>query len=168
MNIDLIINKIIPPSDREHRDGFDNTVYIDELNDYEKAQLEYKLIAMLSNAIDLDYLVVESLEYLKSDKALAELYKKLADDLSSMDILVLASSIFMIINDNEMINLAISSFKKMDNPADPYYKYKLISGFYYLSKFSAPATNDVIKSYINHEDYLVSYNARRYYNRMVS
>ncbi len=74
----------------------------------------------------------------------------------------------MIINDNEMINLAISSFKKMDNPADPYYKYKLISGFYYLSKFSAPATNDVIKSYINHEDYLVSYNARRYYNRMVS
>ncbi|MCO5948122.1 hypothetical protein [Mucilaginibacter flavidus] len=100
MNIDRIINKIIPPSDREHRDGFDNTVYIDELNDDEKAQLVDRLIAMLSDAIDLDYLVVESLGYLKSDKALAELYKKLTDDSSSVDILVLTSSIFMIINDN--------------------------------------------------------------------
>ncbi|MCO5948123.1 hypothetical protein [Mucilaginibacter flavidus] len=67
-----------------------------------------------------------------------------------------------------MINLAISSFKKMDNPADSYYKYKLISGFYYLSKFSAPATNDVIKSYISHKDYLVSYNAKRDYNGTLS
>jgi hypothetical protein len=60
-----------------------------------------------------------------------------------------------------MINIAINFLKEMDDKHDPYFAYNLIGAFYYLQKFNNSETERIIKSYINHEDFLVGYNAKR-------
>ncbi len=44
MNIQAVVKKIIPPSDREHRDRFDNKIIIDQLSVHEKIKLKTFLL----------------------------------------------------------------------------------------------------------------------------
>lgn len=157
------MGEIIPPNDRQHREGFDNILLLEKLTSTEKTEVEKSLIQELNVPGDsVDFLMVETLGYLKSEKALPVLYDKLKLDYDNkFTCLIIAISIFEINKDINMINIAINTVKTMD-------KWGLISAFYYLAKFQNAATNSLIKKYINHKDYLVSYNARRFYNSNLS
>ncbi len=67
------IKQLIPPSDYQHRNRFSNNLLIDILKTYEKESIEERLIEMLDS--DNDLLIVETLAYMKSTKALPILYK---------------------------------------------------------------------------------------------
>ena len=60
-----------------------------------------------------------------------------------------------------MVDIATNAFRKLDDNKDAYYTYKLISAFFYLVKFRNQEVNEMIRKYINHKEYLVSYNAKR-------
>jgi len=158
MDIEKMMREIIPPNERQHRESFSNIALVEKLTPTEKTEVENNLIEKLNEPDDsIDFLIVETLAYLKSVKALPVLYNKLDNDYENkFTKLILAVSIFEINMDSNMINIAINSVKTLD-------KWGLISAFYYLSKFHSPSTNAVIKKYVNHKDYLVSYNARRFY-----
>ena len=77
MNIDKLINEVIPPKDYQHRNGFNNIPIIDELTANEKQLLEEALIRKLQSeaAKEIDTLIVETLAYLKSVASLPILKK---------------------------------------------------------------------------------------------
>ncbi len=75
--------------------------------------------------------------------------------------LIIAVSIFEINQDNDMINIAVTSFNKLDNNQNAYYIYSLSSAFYYLVRFENTIVNSIIENYTRHKEYLVSYNAKQ-------
>jgi HEAT repeat protein len=166
MEIEKLINEIIPLNNYEHREGFNNEPILDKLTASEKRLVEDELIFLLLNKTskDTDTLIVETLAYLKSEKSLPVLKSLLKDAVNEMTILIIATSIFEISGENEMVGVAISSFKKISQRKDRYYIYGLIATFYYLAKFKNPEINKIIKEYANHKEYLVSYNAKRFLN----
>lgn len=163
MDIEKLIGEIIPPSDYQHRNGFNNIPIIDKLTDNEKNQVENVLIDRLLHKTneEADTLIIETLAYLKSVKALPVLRNLLEHCSIEVVKLRIATSIFEINQDDDMVNIAITSFKKLDNSKDSYYVHKLTSAFFYLIKFNKPEVNELIKKYIDHKEYLLSYNARR-------
>jgi hypothetical protein len=158
MSIKKIIDEIIPPPDYAHRANFSNKEIIYKLNNEEKFEVEGALINMLQDSNDM--LIIETLGYLKSTKSLPFLYKALNTYTEGMKLLIIASSIYNICNDNKMIDVAISIFKSLDNKETPHYIYTLIPAFYYLSMFNDTEINNVLKKYTKHKEYLVSYNAK--------
>jgi len=89
------------------------------------------------------------------------LYEFLKNNSDTMSKIIVSTSIFAINQDNDMVDIAITSFKNLENTKDSYYVYKLITAFYYLIKFNKPEVNEIIKEYLNHKEYLLSYNAKR-------
>lgn len=160
MDIESLINKIIPPADYQHRNGFSNTYRIDQLNEHEKKLVEDKLIDKLLSKSE-DILVVETLAYLKSEKSLPLLYDLLSKSTGETAKLIIATSIFEINGDNEMIDIAIDSVKKIDSIKDAYHVYRLIPTFYYLAKFQNDKVNRIINEYSNSKEYLIAYNAKQ-------
>ena len=75
--------------------------------------------------------------------------------------LKIAASIFQINQDSDLIDIAISETKQMEDKKDPYYIYKLTSAFYSPVKFHNEKTNNFIESYVTHDEHLISYNAKR-------
>lgn len=163
MDIEKIMGEIIPPNDRQHREGFNNIPLIEKLTSTEKIKVENKLVDQLIKPDDsVDSLIVETLAYLRSEKAIPILYNKLTNDYDNkLTKLILAISVYEVNMDSNMINIAINSVETMD-------KWDLIFAFYYLSKFQSPLTNSTIKKYINHKDFLISSNARDYYDSSLS
>jgi hypothetical protein len=159
MDINKILNKIIPPDDYQHRNGFSNVNLIDGLSEEEKIVLETKLVSMLQK--ELDILIVETLAYMKSEKSLPILYELLKKSSDEMTKLILASSIYMVNKDNKLVEIAISSFKEIEKIKDAYYVYRIIPTFYYLSKFKLSETTELIQEYSKHSEYLISYNAKQ-------
>lgn len=163
MDIDELVNRVIPPSDYQHRNGFNNIPIIDELTEDEKQFLEKALIQKLQSDAEkeIDTLIVETLAYLKSVASLP-IFKKLLEVCNDIVIrLRIATAIFEINQDAEMVDIAVSSVKEMDNKKDAYYVYKLTSAFYYLAKFKTEKTKQLIKEYASHSEYLISYNAKQ-------
>ena len=56
--------------------------------------------------------------------------------------------------DEKMIVLALNEFKKISD------SYSLTSAFHHLRTFNDPRLQNEVKEFINHKDYLVTYNAR--------
>jgi len=163
MYIDKLVNEVIPPRDYQHRNGFNNIPIIDELTENEKQLLEKALIQKLQSEaeIEIDTLIVDTLAYLKSDKSIPVL-KNLLEECNIIDIkLSLATSIFEINQDAEMVDIAVGLVKEMDNKKDAYYVYMLSSAFYYLAKFKNEKTEQLLKEYSSHPEYLISYNAKQ-------
>lgn len=164
MNIDNLIKEIIPPADYVHRNGFNNIPLIDKLTEFEKQLLEKALIEKLVTEITNkfpDTLIVETLAYLKSIDSLPIL-KRLLNNIEDPIIkLRIATSVFEINKDSEMIDMAINSAKQLDDKKKPYYIYDLSGAFYYLAKFNNAKVNSFIETYTNHKEYLISYNAKR-------
>src|ERR1700724_2939948 len=154
MEIEKLINEIIPPSDYQHREGFNNEPILDKLTVNEKRLVEDELICLLLNKVGKspDCLIVQTLAYLKSEKSIPVLKSLLNDLVDDMTTLIIAASIFEISGDNEMVGIASSSFKRISQRKDPYYIYSLISTFYYLAKFNNPELNKIIKEYANHKE----------------
>jgi len=165
MEFEKKVDRLIPPMDYQSRNGFSNIHLINELTDSEKEDLECILIEKILYTDDdkIDALIVETLAYLKSKKALPILRDKLIKSSDDMCKLIIASSIYDIDKKNiDMIDIAISLVRKIDNINDAYYVYKLAFTFSYLAKFEVSKINDVIKEYTKHKEYLVSYNAERF------
>ena len=163
MDIDKLVNEVIPPRDYQHRNGFNNIPIIDELKENEKQLLEKALIQKLQSEAEkeIDTLIVDTLSYLKSVGSL-QVLKNLLE--VSNDIVIrlrIATVIFEISQDAEMVDIAVSLVKEMDNKKDAYYVYKLTSAFYYLAKFKNEKTEQLLKEYSSHPEYLISYNAKQ-------
>ena len=163
MNVGDLVKKVIPASDREHRDGFTNTLLIDVLSDKEKEQLEDALINKLIVESDrhIDTLIVDTLVYLKSQKSLPVFRELLNKETYPLSKLIIATSIFELSGDESTIEIAVDLFRKMEDKKDSYYKYKLTQAFYYLAKLNNATVDSLVANYIKHEDYLVAYNAKR-------
>jgi hypothetical protein len=164
MNIDKLINEVIPPSDYHHRNGFNNIPIINKLTEKEKQILEHALIEKLLLESDREFpdtLIVETLAYLKSEKSLPLLYNLLSKNTGEAIKLIIATSIFEINQDVKMVDIAVSSVKQMDNKKDAYYIYRLSYAFDYLSKFKNEKTEQLIKKYTSHPEYLIAYNAKQ-------
>lgn len=147
------MNQIIPKVDTNLRDGFSNDSIIDQLDHDEKLAVENELINSLTNGDD--FFVSSTLAYMKSVKSLPFLYAKLEKTSNPVEKINLAGSIFIINpTDVKMVDIAFDSFKAIDN------RYSLISIFHYLKVFNDPRINDRITSYIDDDDYLLSYNSR--------
>ena len=161
--MDRILREIIPPADYQHRNGFNNIPLIDKLTDDEKIQLENALISKLTFESDRepDSLIIETLAYLKSQKFLPILRQLLEKNLYEITELIVATSIYEINRDNDMIDIAINVVKKIEQKKGSYYVYKLTSAFYYLIKFENAEVNSIIEKYTNHREYLVACNAKR-------
>lgn len=167
MSIDKLIDRIIPPRDYKHRNGFNNIPLIENLKKNEKLQLEDLLIdkLLIESGQEIDTLVVETLAYLKSQKSIPILKQLLDKCNNEMTKLKIATSIFEINQDNNMIDIAICSFRILDNDKSPYYIYTLPTTFDYLIKFKNSKLNSIIEEYINHKEYLITYNAKRVLNQ---
>jgi hypothetical protein len=156
-----LIDEIIPyPADYSHRNGFSNNHIIDNLSGHEKNEVENALISKLSEH-PKDLLIVETLAYLKSTKSIPALKILLENSSNGMEKLIIASSMFEINKDYDLVDIAISAFRQLDNKQDAYYVFNLINAFYHLAKFNNPIIMDIIKEYIDHKEYLVSYNSKR-------
>ena len=151
-----LIDDIIPyPDDRAHRDGFSNESIIDGLTGEEKDKVENLLLDKLDLRTN-DLLIVETLGYMKSKKSLDRLYKLLSEQKRPGSKIIIASSIYQIEPDEKLIDSTLAAGQTLTD------QYELIGIFYYLTKFRNKRTDDFIRQYRNHKEYLVSYNAKRY------
>lgn len=147
-----LIEEIIPPLNHSHRNGFSNYHIIDSLNKDEKFSVEKELISMLKDSND--WLIGETLAYMKSKDSIPLLKNKLKLANDSITKIQWANSIFKIDNhDKEMLIIAYEEFKKISD------KWSLISIFYTLVEFEDDRINEKIKSYQTNPDYLIAYNA---------
>ncbi|HEY0426707.1 MAG TPA: hypothetical protein VGC76_02770 [Pyrinomonadaceae bacterium] len=162
MNIEKLLREIIPPADYQHRNGFNNIPLIDKLTGDEKIQLEDALIHKLTFDLDIepDSLIIETLAYLKSQKSLPVLRQLLEKNLYEITELIIATSIYEINRDNDMIDIAINVVKKIEQKKGSYYIFKLTKAFDYLIKFNNAEINSIIEEYTNHKEYLIAYNAK--------
>lgn len=153
MDIHTIMSDIIPPDDYQNRNGFSNVHIIDNLNDLERVLVEDTLIVMLLNKADM--LVVETLAYMKSLKSIPSLINLLNQCSDPIGRIIIATSIFEINHDSKMITVSIDAFKNLSD------LYQKINAFYYLRKFKDSLTDEIIKEYIVHPNYLLAYNAKQ-------
>jgi hypothetical protein len=157
MNTQELITRIIPPSTHEFREGFSNHEIIDGLNDQEKNEVERELIVLLElSEDDPDTLIVETLAYMKSKKSLVTLRRLIKKHLPIYIILSIATSIYDIDKDERMIDIAIQNFEKLKSNTD------IMVALYYLYKLNHKSTDDIIRKYLDHKDYYVSYHAKRF------
>jgi hypothetical protein len=164
MNINKLVNDVIPPSDYQHRNGFNNIPIIRELTEKEKQLLENALIEKLLLEFDKEFpdiLIVETLAYLKSIAALPILKNLLEHCSDGIIKLQIATSIFEINQDIKMVDVAVNSVNQLANKKDAYYIYELSSAFYYLGRFKTEKTKQLIKEYTSHPEYLIAYNAKQ-------
>ena len=151
--IKQLLKEIIPPDDYQHRNGFSNEHIILSLSEVEKVEVEQNLIEMLKN--NGDTLIGETLAIMKSKNSLPTLKNRLELTKNPSARIIWASYINEIKGgDEEMKNIALNEFENVKE------KYTLISTFHYLSSLNDPEIKEKIRTYINHKDYLIAYNAR--------
>lgn len=152
-NINRILEELIPSSDYQSRNGFNNEHLLQHLTEEEKLEVEKRLIEMLDKKDD--ELIGETFAILKSTDSLMSLSKRLNLAKESTSKIVWASYINEIKGgDKEMKEIALREF---DNVTE---KYSRITTFHYLIRFQDPRINEKIRTYINYSDYLTAYNAR--------
>lgn len=159
MDINKIVSEIIPPDDYQHRNEFSNEHLIEKLSEEEKSKVETELINLLQKTPDT--LIVETLGYMKSEKALSVLYELLEKSDEGIAKLILVSSIYEITKNKELVEIAITSFKGLENPKDAYYVFRVIPAFYYLAKIHEPEIVRLLEEHTKHSEYLISYNAKQ-------
>jgi len=152
-DVNKIVNQVIPPNDYQHRNGFSNEHIIDNLSDEEKFKLEAELINILQQKRDM--LIVETLSYLKSEKALPILYNLLDNLDDEMEKIITTISIYELNHDQKMIDIAKSAFLNISD------KFQLIAAFPYLVRFQDSGLTKQIQEFTFNSDYLVSYNAKK-------
>ena len=161
--MEKLIDRVIPPSDYQHRNGFNNFPIIDGLTENEKLMLERDLIVRLQSEAgeQIDTLIVDTLAYLKSTEALTVLRELLEQSTDPVVTLPIVTAIYEICHDPEMVDIAVKLIEQIDDIGDAYYVYKLTPAFYYLASFKNDKTRKILMSYTTHPQYLVSYNAKQ-------
>lgn len=151
---ELLLKKIIPPKTREERECFSNKEIIDGLNQDQIKYIEEQLIELLEN--DNDYLIAETLVYIKSEKSIPTIYKQLKNSSSPFEKIKWASFINKIKNgDKEMELIAYNECKKMK------FIYE-IQGVVFcdLIKFKSHRIEKEIEKYVDHKYFLVNHYAK--------
>lgn len=154
MDIKNKLEKIIPPNDFQHRYEFSNQHMIDELDSIEKKEIEDLLIKKLYDD-PRDTLIIETLSYMESEKAIPAMRISLENCTISLQKIIIAVSIYKINHENNMIDVAIDAFKQL------YDRMDFIIVFAYLKEFNNGRINDIIKRYVDNPDFLISHNAKR-------
>ena len=154
MNINDILEKVIPPNDFQHRYEFSNQHMIDKLESHEKKEIEDLLIKKLWDDPG-DILIIETLSYLGSKKAIPAMRISLENCANALQKIIIAVSIYKINHENHMIDVAIDSFNQL------YKENDLIIVFSYLKEFNDRTINNIINEYVENPNYLISYNAKR-------
>lgn len=163
MNIDRLIEQIIPPDGYSSRNGFSNDHIIDGLSESEKTLVEEELLLKLG--IKTDILIVETLSYLGSEKAVPILSKILEDSSIPMEKLIIVISIYSINEDVKMAQLAISvAIEMLESNINS--TIQVIPILSYLAKLNVPEVYELIEKYSTHADFLVSYNAKKLLRKM--
>jgi len=155
----ILIEKIIPKADRNHRDNFSNINILDNLTNNEWLYVEDELIKLLHEFPE-DSLIYYTLVHKQSTKCLSVMYENLINCKKEFFQLMIASKIFSINQDIEMIKSGIKSFNNFDK-ADGYYNYTLISALSLLKDFNNEETDGIILKFIQYNDSSVSFNAKR-------
>ena len=108
-------------------------------------------------------LVVETLGYIRSKKAVSTLTIMLNKTSEPVDRLILASSIFKIESNKNIAEIAFEASCSVDANYSSvvHYEYTLMSMFYYMAGFQDSRIDNIIRKYIKHKDFLLSYNAKR-------
>lgn len=151
MNIEEKLKKIIPPADREHREGFSNHQLIDGLTVNEKKIVEQKLIEMLYKTNDI--LIVETLSYMNSIKAIDAFKYALEINPYPVQKIMISVAIYKLDSDNKMIEVALNELKKVTS------KWSLIFAFRPLAEFNSDRINKEIMKFTTHSDFLIAHNA---------
>ncbi|MEP7268101.1 MAG: hypothetical protein ABI844_10790 [Saprospiraceae bacterium] len=155
----ILIEQVIPKANRNHRDNFSNINLLDKLTNNEWLYVEDELIKLLHKFPE-DSLIYDSLVYKQSTKCLSVMYENLFNCKKEFFQLMIASKIFSINQDIEMIKSGIKSFNNLDK-TDRYYNYTLISALSLLKNFNNKETDEIILNYIQYNDGSVSFNAKR-------
>lgn len=153
MDLKELYKKIIPINDYENRRDFSNEDLIDNLDSREKVLIEKMLIEDLISRHDL--LVIETLAYIKSEKSVKIIKKKLKEVKEPFDKIIIAWCLYKLDKDkNTMVNIAYDNFLLIN---DDYDKTLL---FYYLGKFNENKLNLLLESYTNNKNILLSHNSK--------
>src|ERR1700733_2114855 len=115
---------------------------VDELDIHEKKEIEDLLIKKLYDDPG-DTLIIETLSYMGSEKAMPTIRASLENCENSVQKIIIAVSIYKVNHENNMIDIAIDSFKRL------YDRIDLITVFSYLKEFNDRRVNDIIKRYID-------------------
>lgn len=154
MNIENVYKKIIPPNDYKNRRDFYNEDLIDNLTCEEKELIENRLIEELKSSHDL--LIIETLAYLKSEKAIQFIEKALKKSNEPYDKIIIAWSLFSLNhNKDKMIDIAYESFLEITNDYSKTYL------FFYLVKFNDSKINALVESYKDNKSFLLANNSKR-------
>lgn len=153
MNLDKLYSKIIPPDNYQDRKDFYNEDILDSLDEKQKTVIEEMLIKDLRTKCDL--LIIESLAHLKSSESINVIENHLQESKDFHDKLIIAWCLYSLGKDREkMIDIAYESFLLIEN------KYTKTYLFYYLAMFKNDKINNLIKSFFNDKDFLLSSNAK--------
>lgn len=153
-NIDKLIEKIVPPSDHQHRNGFSSEPIILSLRDNEKILVEKRLLEMLKTSND--NFIGDALVILKSKDAVPLFYEKMKSETEPSQKIIWADYINKIQGyDDEIKNLVLEEFDKIT------YKYSLGITFYSLARFNDDDMNNRIREHIDNDDYFIACNARK-------
>jgi hypothetical protein len=162
-DIEKLIKEIIPyPADHSHREGFTNEQILDTLSKEDRDLVEIALIELLEKN-PWDTFIVETLANMKSIKSLPTLRRLLIKCKHGFDKLSIATSIYEICQDKDMIPIAINEFTRFEKRIRIFRNENIMAAFYFLSRFDDEQTKNLIGKYIDHENYLISYNAKRFY-----
>ncbi len=159
-----LIDKLIPPSDYQHRNGFSNEALLNSLTIKEKVIVEDVLIDRLIQDKGLDDLIIESLAILKSQKAVPVLRERIVNASDEFKIII-STAIFEITKEKDVYEIAKEAFKRIEANKDGYHNIRIVQMFYYLGRLMSPEINEIISGFTDHPDYIVSYNAKRYSHR---
>lgn len=152
MNLEELYKKIIPIDYQEKKDFYNEDI-LDTLDEKQKSVIERMLIQDLTKKFDL--LIIESLAYLKSKQSINVIENHLQESKDPFDKLIIAWCLYSLGKDPErMVNIAYKSFLLIENNNNKTYL------FYYLAMFKNDKINDLIKSFFNDDDFLVSSNAK--------
>lgn len=111
--------------------------------------------ALIKSASLRDTWPIVGLGHVKSMESLPTLYALLDKSEGKMRIII-AHAIFQICQDPKMIDIVLETMPGITN------EYDLIEVLYYLPGFRENRITDLHHSYLNHQKYLVAYNAARY------
>ena len=116
--------------------------------------IEEMLIEDLKSRNDL--LLIETLAYLKSEKAIPIIESVLKKSNEPYDKIIIAWSLFSLnYNKDKMIDIAYDSFLEVTNDYSKTYL------FFYLAKFNNSKINALIESYTNNKNFLLANNSKR-------
>lgn len=154
INPDTYLDQLLPTSAYSRATDGLMTGIIDRMSTVDRDLVEQALIDRLESGSE-DTWIAEYLGYMKSERSLPTLYNTLANAHEAVTKIIVSSAIYNIKSDTELIKVALKAASTVHD------KYALIGIFTYLAKFKDPNIERFLERFVNNEEFLISYNAKR-------